>query len=190
MVACCAQTKTDENGHFSFKIFVKREEDGTLFGGQWAVYPCFAIVDADGYPCNDLDGATRYYPPPHIPFYRTDNTRHWIIDVTPEAPNAVVEIKLGPKAGAVMGRVSDTVTGAPIKADVDIVVAWAAEPRTMMATKTATGSGKYRILVPGATELTLKAMAKGYKLYQYEGVITVGSGQDKTLDIQLQPQEK
>ncbi len=39
-VACCAQTKTDENGHFSFKIFVKREEDGTLFGGQWAVYPC------------------------------------------------------------------------------------------------------------------------------------------------------
>jgi hypothetical protein len=60
----------------------------------------------------------------------------------------------------------------------------------MMATKTATGSGKYRILVPRATELTLKAMAKGYKLYQYEGVITVGFGQDKTLDIQLQPQEK
>lgn len=205
MAACCPHTKTDENGHFSFKIEILREPDGTLFGGRWAVYPCFAIVDADGYPCNDLDGATRYYPPPHVPFYRTENTRHWIIDVTPEAPNAVVDIKLGPKAGAIMGRVTDTVTGAPIKPYADIVVAWAGEPTKMMATETdfragrvdpgtgkwiSMGNGKYRILVPPDTELTLKAITKGYKPYQYQGVITVGSGQDKVLDIQLQPEDK
>jgi len=45
-------------------------------------------------------------------------------------------------------------------------------------------------LVPPDTELTLKAMAKGYKPYQYQGVISVVSGQDKVLDIQMQPEEK
>jgi len=107
-----------------------------------------------------------------------------------------------------MGKVTDAVTGAPIKPYATIVVAWVAEPSTFMGANSelageidpATGQwkyhgtiqGKYRILVPPDTELTLRAttVAKGYKPYQYPGVITVGSGQDKLLDIQLQPEDK
>ncbi|MFZ3276099.1 MAG: hypothetical protein WA182_04280 [Candidatus Sulfotelmatobacter sp.] len=197
LMGAIPQTETDQNGHFSIKIVVKHEEDGTISGGRWAVYPHYDPV-----------GGTGYYPPNRIRFYRTEHSYAQEIDVTPEAPDAVVEIKLGPKAGAIAGKVTDALTGAPIKPYAEIVVAWAAEQATVMGTHTelagwidpgtgqwiyhGTIQGKYRILVPPDTELTLKAtaIAKGYKPYQYPGVITVGSGQDKVLDIQLQPEDK
>jgi hypothetical protein len=189
------QAETDENGHFSITIIVGRDEGGKAYGLRWAVYPHHEF------------GGTGYYPPNNH-FYRTEHSNWQEVDVTPEAPDAAVEIKLGPKAGALMGKVTDALTGAPIKPYANVVVAWASEPATFMGTNTelageidpATGSwkyhgtiqGKYRILVPPDTELTLKAtaMAKGYKPYQYHGVITVGAGQDRVLDIQLQPEDR
>ena len=197
LMGAIPQTETDQNGHFSIKIVVKHEEDGTISGGRWAVYPHYDPV-----------GGTGYYPPNRIRFYRTEHSYAQEIDVTPEAPDAVVEIKLGPKAGAIAGKVTDALTGAPIKPYAEIVVAWAAEQATVMGTRHGNcwmdRPRHWSVDIPrhnpreiphfGSpdTELTLKAtaIAKGYKPYQYPGVITVGSGQDKVLDIQLQPEDK
>lgn len=187
------QTETDENGHFSFRVTVLRRQDGTIDGGKWAIYPH-----------RDFGGdSTGYYPPNHR-FYGTEHSNWQEVHVTPEAPDAVVEIKLAPAAGAIVGRVTDAVTGAPIKPYATVTVAWASDPSTFMAVNSelagemdpTTGKwrynveikGKFRILVPAGTEVTLKAaaLAKGYKPYEHPGVITVSSGRDKTIDIQLQ----
>jgi hypothetical protein len=174
-------TETDENGHFSIDISVRRLEDGTLDGGRWEVRPRYD------------SGRTGYYPPDRIRFYRTEhNFNAQEIEVTPEAPNAVVEIKLGPKAGVLIGKITDAVTGHPIEPYATIKIAWASDPTAWFGGNTIENSGKYRLLVPPDTELVLKAMttARKYKPYRYEGVITVGSGQEKVLDIQLQPEDK
>ncbi len=63
-----------------------------------------------------------------------------------------------------MGRDSDTLTGAPIKADVDIVVAWAAEPTTMIDED---GHGKRE--VPHFGSSRYGTYAQGYG----EGIQTV-----------------
>ncbi len=146
------------------------------------------------YPHRELGegSGSSYYPPSHR-FYRTEHN-NWQ--------------ELGPKAGALIGRVTDAVTGAPIKPYATVVVAWSSDPSTFMAVNSelageldpSTGKwkyhgniqGKYRVLVPPDTELTVKAtaLAKGYKPYQYQGVITISAGQDKVLDIQLQPEDK
>jgi hypothetical protein len=194
----CPQAETDGDGHFAMSLVVGRNDDGTTYGLRWAVHPLFE------------PGGGGYYPPARVPFYKTENKHPNFqeVDITPEAPNATVEVRLGPRAGALTGRVTDAVTGAPIKPYATIVVAWVSDPKTIMGANSElageidskTGQwkyhgaieGKYRMLVPADTELTLKAttIAKGYKPYQYSGVITVGSGQDKVLDIQLQPEDK
>jgi hypothetical protein len=181
LLSAVPMTITDENGHFSFKINVTRSEDGALSGGHWEVRPHYDF------------GGTSYYPPDRIRFYKTQhNVNAQDIEVTPEAPNAVVEIKLGPKAGALIGKVTDAVTGHPIEPYATVKIAWASDPTAWFGGNTVENSGKYRLLVPPGTELTVKAftIAKGYKPYQYEGVITVEPGQDRVLDIQLQPEDK
>jgi len=84
------QTETDRDGHFSIQVTVARREDGTVGGGKWAMYPHHDL----GSP-----GGTGYYPP-NSRFYRTEHSNWQEIDVTPEAPDAVVEIRLGAKAGS------------------------------------------------------------------------------------------
>jgi hypothetical protein len=194
----CPQAETDENGHFAMKVIVGRDEGGKTFGLRWAIHPHYEPTGGG------------YYAPSRIRFYKTDVSRQDVqeIDLTPEAPDAVVEIRLGPKAGALTGKVTDAVTGAPIRPYATIIVAWASDPTAFMGANSelageidpSTGQwkyhgaiqGKYRILVPADTQLTVKAMtiAKGYKPYQYQGVVTVGSGRDAVLDIQLQPEDK
>lgn len=192
------QTETDDNGHFSFRIVVTREDNGMIRGARWGVYPRWDSNASDG---------SGYYPP-NSRFYHTEHSNWQEVDVTPEAPDAVVSIKLGPRAGALTGRVTDAVTGAPIRPYATVVVSWASDPSVFMGANSelageidpGTGQwrynrpiqGKYRILVPAGTELTVKvtSIARGYKLYQHQGVITVGSGQDAVLDIRLQPEDK
>lgn len=174
------QTETDENGHFSFKINVTRNEDGTLSGGRWEVRPRYD------------SSRTGYYPPDRTRFYRTErNFNAQKIEVTPEAPNAIIEIRLGTRAGVLIGKVTDGMTGHPIEPYATIKIAWASDPTVWFGGNTIEKSGKYRLLVPPDTELTLSAVTmRGYKPYQYQGVISVGSGQDRVLDIQLQPEDR
>jgi hypothetical protein len=196
--AACPQTETDEVGHFAMTVAVGRNDDGTIYGRRWALHPHYEPAGGG------------YYPPARIPFYKSESgyPSFQEVDITPDAPEATIEIKLGHRAGAVTGRITDAVTGAPIKPYATVVISWASDSKIFMGANSElagemdpkTGQwkyhgaieGKYRILVPPDTELTLKAttIAKGYKPYQYNGVITVGSGQDKVLDIQLQPEDK
>lgn len=190
MMGVCPEAETDREGRFEMRISL----------GRWAVHPLY----------DPSPGGSSYYPPDRVPFYKTMSSHPDVreVDVTPESPDAVVEIRLGAKAGAVVGRVTDAATGLPIKPYATVAMAWASNPTIFMGANTesagwidpvtgewkyrCTVEGKYRLLVPADTALTLSAMtiAKGYKPYRYQGVITVESGQQKVVDIQLQPEDK
>jgi hypothetical protein len=162
-----SQALTDENGHFVISVIVGRSGDGRTYGLRWAVYP---HQERDHYP--DLGSR----------FYATANSHGEIVNLTPEAPEATVQLKLGPKAGALTGKVTDAVTGAPVNPHFEF--AWASDPanRRGHATK-----AEYRILLPSNTDIKVTVSSRGYKPWTYPGVINVGPGQDMTLDIQLQP---
>jgi hypothetical protein len=165
-------TQTDGDGHFSIDIFVNRQDDGTLDGGRWAVYP---HVDHSKKRNYYVDQFNRFYHVGHAPE----------ISITPESPNAVVEIRLDPKGGAIMGSVTDAATGSPIES-CRMELSWTSDPSRGMGG----GMGsRYRWLVPANTEITLKIGAKGYRPQEYHDLL-VPSGQDKVLDIQLQPDAK
>jgi hypothetical protein len=165
-------TETDANGRFSIDVYVQRLNDGTIEGGRWAVSPHVDLLNKNNYYLNHFN---RFYHVGHSPE----------ITVTPESPNAVVEVKLDPKGGALMGKITDAVTGAPIR-DYHMELAWTSDPTRGL------GGGmdsSYRWLLPPDTGITLKIQAKGYQSQEYKN-ITVSSGQDKALDIQLQPEGK
>ena len=143
-------TQTDESGRFSINISVRRLEDGTLDGGRWAVSP---HVDHRQQGSYYVDQFNRFYHVGHAPE----------INVTPESPNASVEIKLDPKGGALMGKITDAMTGAQIK-DYYMELAWTSDPTRGMGG--GTGSS-YRWLVPADTGITLKVRAKGYRPQEY-----------------------
>jgi hypothetical protein len=168
-----SQTQADENGHFAITISVSRDEDGTVSGGRWSVSPHI-----------DPHDRNNYYLNPFNRFYHIGNAPE-AISVTPDAPDAVVQIKLDPKGGALVGKITDAVTGHPIS-DYYMELAWTSDPSR------GKGGGmgsSYRWLVPANTGITLKIRAKGYKPQQYQD-LTVGSGQERVLDIQLQPDAK
>ena len=154
---------------FSIDVYVQRLNDGTIEGGRWAVSPHVDLLSKNNYYLNPFN---RFYHIGHGPE----------INVTPESPNAVIEIKLEPKGGALMGRITDAVTGAPIK-DYQMELTWTSDPTRGMGG----GMGaNYRWLLPPDTGITVKIRAKGYQPQEFKD-ITVSSGQDREFDIQLQP---
>jgi hypothetical protein len=161
------QALTDENGHFVISVWVGRFKDGTPYGLRWSVY---VYQERD------------YYPDLGSRFYATASSHGEIVNLTPEAPEATVQLKLGPKAGALTGKVTDAVTGAPVNPHFEF--AWASDPanRRGHATK-----AEYRILLPSNTDIKVTVSSRGYKPWTYPGVINLGPGQDMTLNIQLQP---
>jgi hypothetical protein len=162
------QATTDENGHFVVPTLVNgREPDGRLYGNRWAVYP------------HDEGG---YYPR-STPFYTTPKSEAQYVEVTPENPEAIIEVKLGPKAGALTGYVTDSRSGATLHPDFEF--AWASgEPDKRMGKRT---GDPYRILLPADTDIKLVVQCEGHKPWTYPGVINVGPGQDMKLDIKLDP---
>ena len=163
------QALTDENGHFVITVVVGRLGDGRPYGHRWAVYP----------------HQERDYYARLSRFYATTNSRGEIANLTPEAPEATVLLKLGPKAGALTGKVTDAVTGAPVNLHYEL--AWAREPANRMGGGT---GDHYRILLPSNTDIKVTVWSQGYKRWTYPGVINLGPGQDMKLDIQLEPAGK
>jgi hypothetical protein len=163
------QAVTDEQGHFVLTVATGRTQDGHPFGVKWAVYPHAENGD--------------YYPDLSSRFYKTDSSQARHIEIpSGEAPEAKIELKLGPKAGAVKGKVTDAATGAQVKPQ--FALAWAADTQNQMGEST---SSNYRILLPSNTAIKLTVLSQGYKAWSYPGTINVGPGQDMTLDIQMEP---
>jgi len=161
------QTKTDEHGHFVMTVPAGRDSDGRNYGMRWAVYPR-----------QEKD----YYPDLGSRFYTTAVSKAQQIEFMSEPYEATVELRLGPKAGALKGHVTDALTGAAINPYFEF--AWASEPGNRRGEGTSSG---YRILVPSNTDITLIVLSCGYKKWSYPGTINIGPGQDMTLDIHMEP---
>ncbi len=123
--------RTDERGHFVKQVDDPYTWNGRSYG-RWAVYPY----------------QEEAYYPRMTSFYTTDKARSVHVDLTADGPEVLVEIKLGPKAGAITGRVTDSVTGETLDPEFDL--AWASgEPSKRMGIRM---REPYRILLPANTE--------------------------------------
>jgi hypothetical protein len=161
------QALTDENGHFVLTVIFGRLPDGRAYGMRWAVYPRQEKGD--------------YYADLSSRFYKTAAGQAQQIEFFLDAPEANVELRPGPKAGALKGKVTDRATGVPVKPEFEF--AWISDPENKMVEST---SNDYRILLPSNTDIKLTVLSRGYKPWSYQGAINVGPGQDMTLDIRME----
>lgn len=156
---------TDETGHFA------------IHGLWWGEYAVSGMKEDEDYP--DVSGA--FYSGQIQP-----------ISLTAQHPAATVTIRLGPKAGVLIGTVTDAVTGAPLNPVVEF--RRASQPNYFLR-GTGLVKAKYRVLVPSDTDVTMKVWLDGYQAWYYPGIVDesastslrLESGQERTLDIQLQP---
>src|SRR5580692_75234 len=161
------QALTDENGHFVVTVISGHLPDGRAYGMRWTVYPHREKDD--------------YYADLSSRFYKTAASQAKQIEFSPDAQEANVELRLGPKAGALRGKVTDGATGAPVKPEFEF--AWVSEPENKMGEST---SNDYRVLLPSNTDIKLTVLSRGYKPWSYPGAINLGPGQDMTLDIRME----
>jgi hypothetical protein len=156
--------ETDENGRFE----IDRLEFDT--------FNVFAKKESEGYP--DIGFAFFAEGLPST------------VRLSPEQPVANVELKLGPKAGFLIGDVTDRVTGKPIQ--VGFMLRRAKNPANFLSIGQASS---YRLLLPTETEVTLEVSADGYQTWLYTDPsdsskpmqIRLAFGAEMCLDIQLQP---
>lgn len=105
---------------------------------------------------------------------------------------AVVNLRLGPKAGVLIGTVKDASSGAPINANVEF--RWISDPRISISGSGLTNS-HFRVLVPSDTPFSMVVSQSGYENWTYsrEGsteaptAILLRPGESMNLDIQLKP---
>lgn len=151
---------SDEHGQFVIVVPLSA-------GKVWQVYP---------------HDESLYYPRLSGLFYQTEGN-HGEIVTFHRGNTASVQLRLGPKAGALKSKVTDATTGAPLQF-VTYRFAWALDPHNILD---ATIGGYYvSILLPSNTDLTLTVEKPGYKPWIYPGVINVGPGEDLPLDVRLQ----
>ncbi|MBZ5571855.1 MAG: carboxypeptidase-like regulatory domain-containing protein [Acidobacteriia bacterium] len=162
------RTKTDEAGRFSITVPNGRNDEGSLYGQRWLLYP---HQEKDYYP--DFSSA----------FYATGKGLAQEVQLTPEMRETTVEIKLGPKAGALTEHVTDSLTGVTLNPEFEF--AWASgDPRKRMGVRM---GDPYRVLLPADTDIKLIVQCEGHKPWTYPGTINVTAGQDIKLDIKLEP---
>lgn len=155
---------TDETGHFA------------IHGLWWGEYAVSGMNEDEDYP--DVSGA----------FYSGQSHP---LRLTAQHPAATVTIRLGPKAGVLLGTVTDAATGAPLNPVVEF--RWVSHPNYFLR-GTGLVKAKYRVLVPSDTDVTMKVWLDGYQAWYYPGTVDESAstslrlepGQERTLDIQLQ----
>lgn len=161
---------SNEAGHF----MIENLEPGT--------YSIFGESDADAYP----DTALRFYP--------NENP----IKVTlGNFGDATIVLVLGPRAGVLCGTVLDKTTGKTIISQhaPHFIVRKISNRADSIEF---VGPAKFRWLIPPATEVTLEVFAEGYKPWVYaepSSPLTplpfrFESGEEKTLNIRLEPQTR
>lgn len=166
MAGIIPHAKTDEAGHFSIP---------NLWLGKFAV----------GAEKLDED-----YPNMTMQFY-SDGKFETVI-LTSAHSAATVSIRLGPKAGILMGTVADAVTGTPVNPCVEF--RRAKEPNNFLA-GTGLINAKYRVLIPSNTDVLMKVWYEGHKPWYYPGTtskaqtrpVNLKPGEETKLEIRLEP---
>jgi hypothetical protein len=100
------------------------------------------------------------------------------VKLTENAPEASVSIPLGPKAGVLVLKVTNAVTGAPI-ADPKIILREAANPTQFLSTGLSKSAS---VLLPADEDILLEVRADGYRLWQLP--TPIGSARPKPLHLQ------
>src|ERR1051326_4886381 len=161
------RVRTDEQGRFTFVVQAGRTPDGRSYGLKWGLYP------------HDEDA---YYPDLSSWFYTTA-AAHWTEIQIPEGEKTeiIVPLKLSPKAAAIVGTVTDAVTGAAVKAE--FVFAHSSETRNQMG---GSWPSTYHILIPSNTDILLTVIANGYSPWSYPGALNLRPGSEIKLTIHLQ----
>jgi hypothetical protein len=166
MAAIIPHAATDETGHFAILH---------LQLGKYAV--AAEKLDED-------------YPDMSKQFYSDGNFESVLLFARHAA--ADVNLRLGPKAGALMGTVSDAITGSPLSPCDELVRA--SEPNNFLSS-----SGlikpNYRLLVPPNAGVMVKMWLDGYKTWYFPGTldksksrpVRLNPGEVVILDVRLQP---
>ena len=158
---------TDSSGHYSLRVRL----------GQ---YSLAAGKPEEGYP--DPLYYTFYFGYVKAPEVTLTNTHD----------RAVVDLRLGKKAGVLSGTVRDASSGKPIDANVDF--RWISDSHIFLS-----GSGLtnavFRILVPSDTPLSMVVSQVGYEDWAYSietqtglsTAVLLHPGESMNLDIRLKP---
>jgi hypothetical protein len=162
------QALSDDQGHFSLVVVTGTDERGQPYGKKWAVYP--------------HQEKSGYYPDLSSSFFETELNRPQTIKFSDGNVVANIDLKLGPKAGALSGWITDAVTGKPVKYTFEL--SWTTDPHKAMG---GTMSSHYRFLLPPNTDIKLTVTSRGYEPWSYPGSINLEPGQDMPLDIKLEP---
>lgn len=133
--------------------------------------------------------------------YATRSHQFWrgggfeTVTLTSAHPSASVSIHIGPKAGILEGKVTDAVTGTPLRPCVEFRIA--DKPNNFMR-----GSGlveqTYKLFVPSDTDVLMKIWLDGYRPWYFPGTfrkserkgVRLKPGEHMSLDILLQPDTK
>ena len=171
IAAIIPHADTDETGYFTIRI-------SSSWFGRFAVA---AKKEDEDYP----DMSSQFY----------SDGKFETVTLTPAHPFSNARIHLGPKAGVLEGRVTDAVTGAPLRPCVEFKRS--ANPSNFMS-----GSGivkeSYRLFVPSDTDVLLKIWLDGYKPWYFPGTlreserkgVRLKPGEHTSLDISLQADAK
>jgi len=168
MLAIIPHNDTDDAGHFAIRV-------SRSWFGKFVVA---AKKEDEDYP----DMSNQFY----------SDGKFETVRLTSRHPTANLKIRLGPKAGVLVGTVTDADTGAGL--DPCVYFARASEPNSYLL---ATGlvKAKYRVLVPSNTDVLMKIWHEGYKPWYYPGTfdrsesqpLRLKPGEEQILDIRLQP---
>jgi len=153
----------DATGWFVLRVSAGRESGGM----RWIVYPSQPTT----YFRWGLDNA------------RTGGSYGQEVKLTPQAPDATVQLRLDRNVGLLKGQVTDAATGAPLRPTFEF--AWAPHPISAMRVS---ALSVYRISIPADIDISVQVTAPGYKAWSYPGTISVRPHQEITLDIQMEPE--
>ena len=168
MAAVIPHADSDETGYFAIHI-------SRSWFGRFAVA---AKKEDEDYP----DMSQQFY----------SDGKFETVTLTSRHRAATVTIRLGPKAGVLLGTVADAVTGASLSPCIEF-------RRASVPNNFLSGSGlvkpRYRLLVPPNTDVLMRIWLDGYKPWYYPGTVDKSAGQavrlkpgeEKTVDILLQP---
>lgn len=163
LAAIIPHDKTNEAGHFAIRI-------PASWFGRFAVT---AKKEDEDYP-----EMNQFY----------SNGKFQTVTLTLRDPHATVTIRLGPKAGVLLGAVIDAVTGAALNPCVEL--RRASNPGNLLS-----GSGlihrNYRLLIPSDAGVFVKIWLDSYEAWYYPGTVVKSAarpirlrpGEERTLNI-------
>ena len=165
---------------------------------------CISVADTNSALCNWLTDQAGQFEIPQLPmgsfvvtaskeedgYAGWNNGRGQKAVLTLQEPNANLTIKLGAKAGTLIGSVRDSVTG---KAADNIRVLYMAITDERAGSSSAGGyqHGEFKLNLPTTSDFLVFVTAPGYKTWFYNDAngpsLQLASGEQKTIDVALEP---